>query len=159
VKPGLIDRIKARANDPNLRTSSGRADERPLFLPKPAPAAVIADAERKLGFKLPDLLRTLYEEIANGGFGPSYGIIGLDENGWLDVDLNIAVPELYLGFREQPEDWPERLLPICNRGCAGYSAIDCTSPLAEVLFSEGPEFELEGGFEQWMERWANGESI
>jgi SMI1 / KNR4 family (SUKH-1) len=32
--------------------------------------------ERQLGFSLPPLLRLLYTQIANGGFGPGYGITG-----------------------------------------------------------------------------------
>jgi hypothetical protein len=30
-------------------------------------------AERALGVQLPDLLRAIYREVANGGFGPGYG--------------------------------------------------------------------------------------
>src|SRR5712691_9814035 len=31
--------------------------------------------EDLLGFPLPPLLRTLYQQLANGGFGPGYGLI------------------------------------------------------------------------------------
>lgn len=30
-----------------------------------------------LGFPLPPLLRALYTQLANGGFGPMYGLLGL----------------------------------------------------------------------------------
>jgi hypothetical protein len=69
----LIDRIKARANDPKLRTDACKSGSNsvPVFLAKPASAAAIAEAERKLGFQLPTFLRTLYKEVANGGFAPA----------------------------------------------------------------------------------------
>ncbi len=33
--------------------------------------------EQMLGFALPETLRALYAEVANGGFGPAYGIVGV----------------------------------------------------------------------------------
>ena len=35
-----------------------------------------AQTERELGFKLPPLLRALYQQLGNGGFGPGYGLVG-----------------------------------------------------------------------------------
>lgn len=45
----------------------------------------IKETEQPLGFSLPPLLRLLYTQIANGGFGPGYGIIGA-KNGYPGVD-------------------------------------------------------------------------
>lgn len=42
----------------------------------PATEKQLAETERLLGFALPDVLRALYAEVANGGFGPAYGIVG-----------------------------------------------------------------------------------
>lgn len=42
----------------------------------PATEQQIKETEQQLGFPLPLLLRLLYTQIANGGFGPGYGIIG-----------------------------------------------------------------------------------
>lgn len=39
----------------------------PLF--PPAKAAEVDEAERRLGYALPPLLRRLYTEVADGGFG------------------------------------------------------------------------------------------
>ena len=39
--------------------------------------AEIAEAERRLGFQLPELLRELYTCVGDGGFGPGYGFLGL----------------------------------------------------------------------------------
>jgi hypothetical protein len=41
---------------------------RPLF--PPVTATEVENAERKIGHRLPELIRRLYTEVANGGFGP-----------------------------------------------------------------------------------------
>ncbi|GHO49652.1 SMI1/KNR4 family protein [Ktedonospora formicarum] len=52
-----------------------RAHWRPSIFP-PATEEQVQETERQLGFPLPPLLRLLYTEIANGGFGPGEGIVG-----------------------------------------------------------------------------------
>jgi hypothetical protein len=42
----------------------------------PATETQMLKTERQLGFALPPLLRLLYTQVANGGFGPGYGMIG-----------------------------------------------------------------------------------
>lgn len=42
----------------------------------PATEDQIRETEQQLGFPLPPLLRLLYTEVANGGFGPGLGIVG-----------------------------------------------------------------------------------
>ncbi|MET8692408.1 SMI1/KNR4 family protein [Streptomyces bauhiniae] len=49
-------RDRARRETPELAPYAGERD--------------IAEAERQLGFVLPPLLRRLYLQVANGGFGP-----------------------------------------------------------------------------------------
>ncbi|WP_344505901.1 hypothetical protein [Dactylosporangium maewongense] len=44
---------------------------------RPASPAVVAEAEELAGRPLPSLLRRLYLEVGNGGFGPGYGLLGL----------------------------------------------------------------------------------
>ena len=51
----------------------------------PATEQQIKETEQQLGFPLPHLLRLLYTQIANGGFGPGYGIIGA-VNGFPSLD-------------------------------------------------------------------------
>src|SRR3712207_2542113 len=85
-----------------------------LDIPAPATLEEIEAAEQKLGFKLPELLRELYLEVGNGGFGPSYGLLGVGSSGWTD-DQGDTVETLSLGV-EDPHDpdeytWPDKLLP------------------------------------------------
>jgi len=43
---------------------------------RPASPEAVDEAEEAFGFPLPGLLRRLYAEVGNGGFGPGYGIPG-----------------------------------------------------------------------------------
>jgi hypothetical protein len=52
----------------------------PLLVATPQ---AIALAEVALRYSLPTLLRRLYLEVGNGGFGPGYGVLGL-QGGHLD---------------------------------------------------------------------------
>ncbi|MGH4031337.1 hypothetical protein ACQB60_20655 [Actinomycetota bacterium Odt1-20B] len=54
-----------------------RERARALSLPAPATEAAVTEAELVIGFPLPPLLRRLYLEVANGGFGPGEGIVGV----------------------------------------------------------------------------------
>src|SRR5438552_9489750 len=44
---------------------------------KPGDPIDVAGDETRLGFALPSLMKRVYTEIGNGGFGPGYGLIGL----------------------------------------------------------------------------------
>ncbi len=93
-------------------------------------------ADDQLGFALPGLLRSIYRHVANGGIGPSYGLLGIASGATDDQGRNAV--ELYcdfLGYNDQQSgetgdpdhgwNWPERLLPICYRGCRVYELLDC----------------------------------
>ena len=68
----LIGELKQRALEGGLVDDDGKQTEH-----APLPETVIAGVEESLGFRLQPLLRRVYGEIANGGFGPGYGILGL----------------------------------------------------------------------------------
>lgn len=78
----------------------------PRDLPPPASQADIDAAEAALGFPLPEDLKQLYTSVADGGFGPSSGLL--------------SVSDLVARFRDlcaEPqgpcdETWPGHLLPI-----------------------------------------------
>lgn len=135
-------------------------------------AALDAD-ERAFGFQLPRLLKRLYSEVGNGGFGPGYGLLGL--TGGVPDDQNHNALELYALYRGSDREdplwqWPAALLPICHWGCAIYSCIDCTSAAFAVkIFDPNghedgeswndaffPECE---SFEHWIELWASGANL
>ena len=73
----LIERIRERVADP-LRAVDAAAWVRPMpAVAPPASPEEVAAAEASLGFELPPLLRRLYLEVGNGGFGPAYGLEGV----------------------------------------------------------------------------------
>jgi len=128
--------------------------------------------EASIGFSLPPLLRHLYFEVGNGGFGPGYGLRGAiggakDDNGW---DL---VGYYRLWFEEPPESpawkWPRGLVGLNDWGCAIVSCVDCRDPSfpmigfdPNVLDVEEPaswqrSFVSEGmTFDEWIGAWAAG---
>ena len=99
----------------------------------------IAAAETRLGFRLPQLLRAIYGEISNGGFGESYGLLGL-VGGPLNEDGldSVSLYELYR--QNDPNDeywhWPEGLLPVCHLGCAMYHCVQCLDDASPVIWFE-----------------------
>lgn len=107
----------------------------------PATEAELATAEEQLGFPLPPLLRALYGNVANGGFGPGYGLEGMrgythavdsePDGMWQrdrPIDLSIYLQRYGLEYFEFPwYVWPDRLLILCPWGCGRFSHLDCTS--------------------------------
>jgi hypothetical protein len=83
----------------------------------------VAAAERELGFPLPRLLARLYQEVANGGFGPEYLLLPLVG------ESRTAVAEY-----DPCEYWPHGVLPILDWGCGMYAAW----PRAHPSPSPGP---------------------
>jgi hypothetical protein len=169
----IIERIRRRIQDPRLTSSANAFSPRRQGLYPPAPVSILEAAEADLGFRLPPLLRDLYTQVANGGFGPGYGIFGL-EGGYIDQDIindfqggtlvewyytfrgtDDAIPELEQDFEDHfslfidPEPkpgnwgWFDKLVPVCNHGCWQLSCIDCSRPEYPVLFYIGYGCELQ----------------
>jgi hypothetical protein len=170
---GLIQRLKQRNADRR------RATDGHIHLAKPAPPAATKGlklAEHALGFQMPDLLRAIYLEVGNGGFGPAYGIVGtkggfkLDEC-WLESCYKRMVA---LEKENSVWRWPKRLLPLANYGCGMWSCVDCEyKKLPMILWDpnnldsefDGADARLNWGnafWDQgrtlrfWLERWLAG---
>jgi SMI1/KNR4 family protein SUKH-1 len=134
--------------------------------------AEIASDERRLGFAFPPLMKRIYIEIGNGGFGPGYGLIGFT-NGAPD-DTGRTAPEIYNQLRSSEWSasgwkWPHGLLPVCHWGCAILSCVDCTDPNFRMrIFDPNVHekddwadslFEGSDGFGIWMRDWASGADL
>jgi hypothetical protein len=106
-------------------------------------------------------LRRLSLEVANGGFGPGYGVLGLD-GGFADDLRRTAVDILTERDDGVWPGMPSGLLPVCGWGCAIYSFAHCTSgqmvgwdpnpvePDDDVPFF-GQEYTIEGWLSAWLE--------
>ena len=69
--------------------------------PGPASAEAVAEAEQVIGYRLPRLLRRLYLEVANGGFGPHDGVLGVSGG---RVGRGLAdIVDVYTALRSDPE--------------------------------------------------------
>jgi hypothetical protein len=128
LDPGLLAALRQAAGHPTRALqrvgSWPPADYRP---PPPATAKQVRGSERRLGFRLPAVVRQAFSSVANGGFGPGYGLLGL-EGGAGDHQGRTAV-DSYVRWQswngEQGWYWPERLLPICGWGCGICSCVNC----------------------------------
>ncbi|MFD8508451.1 hypothetical protein ACFV2L_37850 [Streptomyces sp. NPDC059687] len=80
----LIEKLRARAWDPGMRFDSEHmaelyadAPHGPLF--PPVTLTQLEHAESRIGRQLPGVLRRVYTEVANGGFGPDGGLASLTD--------------------------------------------------------------------------------
>ncbi len=160
----LLDGGPEAALDPEAQALAARlasSMERPAVgaLPAVATEAEVAAAEAEMGVTLPPLLRCGYLEVANGGFGPGYGIVGVD-GGWTDRGLTLA--ELHRSFRRPDpfggDEWPPALVPLAHLGDGAYACVDAASLTAEIVVFDpaGPGDELVPAgqsLEEWLRGW------
>jgi hypothetical protein len=136
VQNGPNDRIHARAMD--LQRGMTIPAERAL--PAPATESTLQVAEADLGVRLPSLLRRLYLEVANGGFGPGPGLVGV--RGGATTDHGKSLEDLYAEMVEAQSEhsawvWPRTLIPVTDIGGV-YVCIDGATEAARVM-----EFDFE----------------
>ena len=105
----------------------------------PLSETALESAEQRFGCELPSLLRRIYCDVSNGGFGDSYGFLGL-VGGPVNEDGLDAI-SLYESYKQpDPDDdhweWPDGLLPLCHLGCAMYHCVDCTNTDSPIIWFE-----------------------
>jgi hypothetical protein len=176
----LIERLKQQ-----IATGKSPSEEYDWVRQSANPPVTMADlieAEARLGFPLPPLLKRIYCEVGNGGFGPGYGLYKLalehsvdDENDYALVDTYLALhpagngawslsPREENAQGQQPISYykyPPQVIEICEWGCNIYSFLDCSSPDYRVLRKDHncslTEHVLEcPSFHQWLEAWLAG---
>ncbi len=79
-----------------IALAQGSDGQEPSLAFPPATEEQLQETEALLGFALPPLLRLLYTGIANGGFGPGYGIIGALEGFPLEGGMGEDIAHCYL---------------------------------------------------------------
>jgi hypothetical protein len=162
TRQGSLRRVYTRGSPEHLDAKQACALE-PLPPRTPAPIEAVEAAESVIGFSLPRLLRRLYLQVANGGFGPGYGMLGV-RGGHTDNTSRTAV-DLYIHARAASSGawrWmPDGLLPICHWGCAIYSFVDCSHPDGPIWGwdpNPGPSderalFPQSMRLAEWLSRW------
>lgn len=134
----IIGRIRARVADGRECDHPGEAH--PLL--PPVPAAAVDAAEAALGFALPPLLRRLYTDVGNGGFGPVYGLIPLSAESFAgdrprEADFDLVGQYRWL-LGQTPErlagtGWRPGLVPAFYCGCTVFEFVDCLAPGGPVV--------------------------
>ena len=85
-------------HDSSRRTSlvlQGEEAPLPVLAFPSATEEQLQETEEWLGFPLPPLLRLLYTRVANGGFGPGYGITGVIGGCPLEDDMGNGLIDAY----------------------------------------------------------------
>lgn len=142
-------------DDELLEDLRRRAMLAPAVRPPAAPAE-IALAESRLGFALPSLLRRIYEEGADGGFGPAHGLFPLRSD-WVHADEAESLVEV----RDKLALGPPHLLPICDWGCASWSCLDCRTEDGAIvtLCGEHPLADTGHDLRSWLQAWLAGADL
>jgi hypothetical protein len=159
----LIDQIRELRLDPMRCTSMARAfknGSRPPSWP-PATEQVVAEAESRLGFALPEFLRKLYLLVGNGGFGPGWGLAGLEGGYTLSEPWCADGSVVEASLRELAWNPDSKLLVVCDWGCLAASAIDCSTDSGEMVFIDEDDTRIREGisFRRWMQDWVDGVEV
>ena len=95
-------------------------------LAPPSETAALEGVEAELGFSLPPVLRRVYLEVADGGFGPGAGLTSISASA-------AAYARLRTGAQlPHGRTWPERLLPIVGVD-PGYDCVDASSAEGRIV--------------------------
>jgi hypothetical protein len=96
--------------------------------PEPATQDVL-EAEAAIGFPLPTVPRRLYLEVANGGFGPQFGVMGVRGHNYFTCYDYADIVESYGDGRDEDDEhgFPG-LVWLLDWGCAIWSACDFQTP-------------------------------
>jgi len=79
----------------------------------------ICRAELIMGVRLPDILKLLYTEIGNGGFGPGFGLLPLV----FDGESARTVVRCYSQYTCE-NGWHHSMIPFSSWGCGIFSCVD-----------------------------------
>jgi hypothetical protein len=128
--------------------------------PPVATAGAVQAVEEAIGCPLPPLLRRLFLEVANGGFGPGHAGIhgapghqGAAHGGdWEDL------LDVHRAFRSGPGPRvPRHMLWLHDWGCAIWSLVDCSSPQGVMWVSDQGLLACQGiSLAEWLTAWLQG---
>jgi len=167
----LLERVKERIRDPKRFVDLPDVVNKKYKLYPPVSLLDLEIAERRLGFPLPRLLSKLYLLIGNGGFGPGYGLLALNNMGAKNYHLNLVDEYLEMTHHTLPDypPWPPRILTVCDWGDGITSVLNANDPVCPVLRFHGDKYE-EGPWEkvmiteasslqEWIEDWLDNKPL
>lgn len=141
----------------------------PAIRPRPAlTESELHAAEAELGFELPLLVRSLYQQVADGGYGPGWGILPLR----LEKQPSIVAYDRL--FRQSwdagapSQNWPEPFIRFCEWSCNVDSGIDCSKAACSVIRfdparggqDDADRLIAESDYlSEWLAAWLDGERL
>ncbi|MFJ9461332.1 SMI1/KNR4 family protein [Kitasatospora sp. NPDC101447] len=163
----LVERLHALAwSTTGAAAADGCPPDRPF---PPITKTEIEQVERQLGYELPLLLRRIYTEIGDGGFGPENGLASLTPRRvphWHQSDWPLATspPTRYPGWGP-PASW----LFLTGGGCSMQWLVSLTAIDNPVLLWDADGWEPHWGenphdglryatpsLRHWLWTWADG---
>jgi len=145
----IIQRLVTRIQTPSARTSRGYCEVFP-----PASEKITVAAESELGFALFPLLRRMYKEVANGGFGPGYGLVGLSRGYRDEEGRSLCAVYRWKG-------WADGTLPLWDWGDATWSCLDIRSPDGTIVTHDAHfgAFDTSFTIHTWLNAWLQGVNV
>ena len=125
----------------------------------PASELQVGGAEKSLGLAIPEMLRALYLQVGNGGFGPGRGgtLIGV-EGGYASSPGTLVeqYEDIIRGAEYLGLSWPRSLLPFCEWGCNIFSCVNVGDPdfgiyLAQDCDAQMQHYNLSKFLEMWLQ--------
>ncbi|MGW2672754.1 SMI1/KNR4 family protein [Streptomyces sp. NPDC001272] len=164
--------VQLKADAEEVTAFYADAPRGPLF--PPVTRAEIGNAELRIGHRMPDLLRRVYTEVADGGFGPDSGLASLTEGnrppgGYLDWPCSTSTHE-----RQRGEGIPPSWLHLASGGCSMQWYLSLTAIDNPVLLHDSDGWEPTGrhgsgphdglrhaspSLRHWLWTWADGGSV
>ncbi|MFI1383156.1 hypothetical protein [Embleya sp. NPDC020886] len=173
----LIGKLRARAWDPALRFDMAHMVEiyadvpcGPLF--PPISPAEVELAESRIGRRLPGLLRRVYTEVADGGFGPESGLASLTDGNRTPSDPGDWPSAVRAHERGRERGMPASWLHLTSGGCSMEWYVSLLAVDNPVLLydSGGPHPTWDGcphdglrhattSLRRWLSTWADGGNV
>jgi len=97
-------------------------------VPDPATEEAVLEAEAAIGFPIPQILRRVYLEVANGGFGPRFDVMGVRGHNYFVGGDYADIVECY-GSPDTNDPFPmSGKVWLLDWGCALWSLCDFSTP-------------------------------
>ncbi len=142
-------------NDDDLIRRIRDKARRQQELPDVAQPDILDLAERSLGFSLYPFHRRLLAEVADGGFGASYGIYGVGSDGYRDEDLGGGLVDVRSTLGEGDTGFlAMHSAPLLNLGCGAWVYVDSSSEDGRLLLATGREvYRTDCDIRSWFRLW------